>query len=340
MNDPLRVGLIRCDTHGMWYGPQMQDHDPFVLERPMTFDQDKQAKYSWMTRGVHYFFYTHYSAPRRMTAPRVDGFEIVKLWDEDRSVAKLAARVFLDKPRVCDSPEQVSDDVDLVFLADCNGDGGDHLQLAAPGLQKGVATFVDKPFAHCTDDVKKLQDLAKRHNAPVMSLSMLQTNPAAARIARRLEEVGEVQFGTITCASMEPAALIHAICLAQHVFGVGVQTVSCLRTPRHNVVHLDYGERTDRPEHGVDINVGVANFRFTEMFVCAYGPEGAIQGKALDDFNASEGSAIILEHVKEMVHTRQPHSLGEEMITAVAVMDAVRQAAADGRSVTIEEPSP
>ena len=338
MNPPIRVGLIRCDTHGMWYGAQMQDHDAQLLERPVTFAEDKQDKYSWMTRGVHYFFYTHYSAPRRMTAPRVDGMKIVKLWDEDRSVAELAARVFLGQPQVCDAPEEVSDDVDLVFLADCNGDGSDHLQLAAPGLQKGVATFVDKPLAHCLGDAQKLLDLSQRHNAPLMSLSMLQTNPATARIASRLEEVGAVQFGTITCASIVPAALVHAICLAQHVFGTGIQRVSCLHTPRHDVVHLDYGQRPDRPEHGVAIHVGVANFRFTEMFVNAYGAEGALQAKALDDFNASEGSAVVLEHIKQMVYTRQPHPLSGEMVTAVAVMDAVRQAAATGQPTTVEEP--
>ncbi|MEX0612733.1 MAG: hypothetical protein WD229_11500, partial [Pirellulales bacterium] len=119
MTAPIRVGLIRCDTHGMWFGPQMQEHDPVLLERPLCFDDDRAGKYSWMTRGCHYFFYTHYSAPRRMTAKRVEGFEIVKLWDDDRDVAELASQVFLGKPMVCDSFEEVSDGVDLVFIADC-----------------------------------------------------------------------------------------------------------------------------------------------------------------------------------------------------------------------------
>ena len=89
-----------------------------------------------------------------MTAKKVDGFELVKLWDEDHEVAELASRVFLNKPMVCDSFEQVSDHVDLVFIADCNGDGSDHLKLATPGLEKGVATFIDKPFAHCSADLR------------------------------------------------------------------------------------------------------------------------------------------------------------------------------------------
>ena len=48
--------------------------------------------------------------------------------------------------------------MDLVFISDCVGDGSEHLRWAAPGLEKGVPTFVDKPFAY---DVKAGDMLAK-----------------------------------------------------------------------------------------------------------------------------------------------------------------------------------
>lgn len=315
----------------------MQDHDSILLERPLCFEDDRVGKYSWMTRGCHYFFYTHYCAPRRMTAPKVAGFELVKVWDEDPSAAELFSRVFFGKPKVCDTFDQVSDDVDLVFIADCNGDGSDHLLLATPGLEKRVPTFIDKPFAHHSNDVRSILDLAHRYDTPVMSLSILQTNPATTRIKQRLSELGTVTFGAITCFSNIPAALIHAISIVHNVFGTGIQSVSCVRTERHTGFHLDYGERPDRPANGVMINSGVAAFRFTEMFVTAYGPEGAIQALALDDFNASEGSAIILEHIKSMVQTRQPHRLSGEMVAAIAVMDAARAAAENGKTVSVAE---
>ena len=204
----------------------------------------------------------------------------------------------------------MSDDVDLVLIANCNYDGSDHLELARPGLEKGVPTFIDKPFAHCIADVRAILELANENNAPVMSLSMLQTNPAVVQLVRRLDEVGRVTFGTITCASTHLAALIHAISIAHHVFGTGIRSVSCLKAPNHTVYHLHYGDTPGRPEHGVVINCGVADFRFTEMFTHVFGPEGAIQGLVLNDFNACEGSAIILEFVKDMVRTGRPHPLG------------------------------
>jgi predicted dehydrogenase len=321
----------------MWFGPQMMEHDPALLERATTETDENRIPYTWMRRGVHFFFYTYYWRPALMTAPRVEGFEIVKLWDEHREAAELASRVFHGRPRVCDDFREVSDGVDLVFIADCNGDGSDHLSLAAPGLEKGIPTFIDKPFASNYREALAIRDLARHNGAPLLSLSILQTNPATARFARRLEEVGQVSFGSVTCFSTHPAALIHAISIVHHVFGTGVETVRAVRTPRHTTLHLDYGERPDRPAHGVTIECGVARFRFTEMFATAYGPEGAIQGLVLDDFNASEGSARILELAREMVRTRQASPLGNEMFAAIAVMEAARRAEAEGGEIRVAD---
>lgn len=337
MPDPIRVGMIRCDTHGMWFGTQMMDHDSVLLERPVCFDDDRVARYSWMTRGVHYFFYTVYSRPRLMTAPRVEGFRIERLWDEDPEAAALAAKIFHGVPIVCDSFDQVSEDVDLVFISDCNGDGSDHLELARPGLERGVATFIDKPLAGNLEDALAINTLAAHHNAPLLSLSILQTNPATARFARRLDELGGVTFGTVTCASLHPAALIHAVSIVDHVFGGGVRSVAALRHGGHMSVHLDYGNTPNRPTQGVTIHVGLTDLRFTGMYAAAYGPEGMVTGRVLDDFNASEGSAVILQHLREMVRTRRPHQLHQRMIANVAVMDAIRRSATSGHDEPVHE---
>jgi len=115
----------------------MAKHDAALFDLPVP--AECETRHSWMRGGNHYYFYTMYGDPRRMTAPKVKGFEIVKLWDEDRNVAEVASKVLCGKPAVCDTVEEVSDDVDLVLIADCNGDGCDHLQLASPGLKKGVS---------------------------------------------------------------------------------------------------------------------------------------------------------------------------------------------------------
>jgi len=141
----------------------MAEHDAKLLQRPMP--PEEPHHYTWQAGGVHKFFYTNYANPLQMTAPFVGGFEITRLWDEHRGAAEMASRVFFGRPIVCDSFEDVSDDVDLVFVADCNFDGADHLKLATPGLTKGVATFVDKPFADSVPAAREILKLGRRGGA-------------------------------------------------------------------------------------------------------------------------------------------------------------------------------
>ena len=235
-----------------------------------------------------------------MTARNVEGFQITKVWDEDRRSAEMFSRVFYGRPKVCDRFDQVSDDVDLVFIADCNYDGSDHLELARPGLEKGVSTFIDKPLAHNLDRQPNYHGVGRETQGECtvvvdssdQSSGCTDCRTVAKRWVKSSLAQSHVPF-------LKYRRLIHAISTVHEIFGTGVQAVSCLKAKNHTAFHLSYGDLPDRPVHGVMINCGVSKFRFTEMFVDVYGPEGAVQGLVLDDFNASEGSAAILERVSK-----------------------------------------
>ena len=76
--------------------------------------------------------------------------------------------------------EAVADAVDLVFIANESGDGRDHLKLATPGLEKGVPTFVDRPFARTVKDAKAMiaPDRPKRRRRSRINAPIAQTNTA------------------------------------------------------------------------------------------------------------------------------------------------------------------
>ena len=118
MASPIKVGIIRCDTHGVYYGPLMAPHDPLKLRTPVPVEAD--PPYSWQNGATHYYFYQFCADPTLLTVEAVDGFEIVKVWDVDRASAEQFADLLDSRPRVCNSFAEVSDDVDLVFIADCN----------------------------------------------------------------------------------------------------------------------------------------------------------------------------------------------------------------------------
>ena len=332
----IRVGLIRCDIHGMYYGPQMEEHDPILFRTPVPIDQP--SAHSWMRGGGHFYFYTHYASPTAMTVPFVEGFELVNLWDEEREVAEVASRVFHGKPQVCDRVEEVSDDVDLVLIADCDGDGSDHLELARPGLEKGVATFVDKPFAHRLEDVKTMLELAAANQVPVMSLSILQCVPQTHHFAHRLQELGDAQFGTIQGGGTHRAGLIHTICIALPVFGGGVKTVRALTGPNHTSVHLDWEGQAERPQNGVMINCEAGAVWHCNLHVSAYGPgaRGAIHSQGIGDFEFPHGSAEILRLIKKMMETGKPQGPADQMIEAVAIADAADAAIETGQAVEVQ----
>ena len=333
---PIRVGLIGCDTHGLWFGPQMQKHDPILYSMPVPMDQP--TYYSWMHGGMHYYQYTSYPDPTRMTAPFVEGFEIVKVWDKHRGAAEVAAKIFNSSPEVCDSYEQVSDDVDLVFIADCNGDGHDHLELATPGLKKGIPTFVDKPFAHRMADVEAMLKLSKEYDAPIMSLSILQTLPETHEFANRLVDLEEVHFGTIQGGGTKRAGLIHTACIAIAVFGSDVESVRVVKSPSHASIHLDWGSQPNRPQKGVMINCDVGRTWFGTIHMSAYGSggRGAIHNQGVGNWDYPRGSAEILRLIKKMVETGKPQGPVDQMIEAVAIADAVDAALKAGETEPFE----
>ncbi|MFH2069548.1 MAG: Gfo/Idh/MocA family oxidoreductase, partial [Candidatus Omnitrophota bacterium] len=237
----FRVGIINCDLHAFYYGALMFKHDPIAL-REDTLGRGYAA---------YFYFYLNYNDPRKITVPTVSGFQLVKVWDANSKQAEALARILGPNAKVCDTFEEVSDDVDLVFIADCSGDGSEKLKLATPGIKKGVPTFIDKPFAYNVKDARKLVSTAEEYKTPIMSLSMLRVLPHAKCFRNRFAELGDLEFGIIKGGGDVMAGHIHAISLAQHLFGSGVESVEAMGQKPLAYVHLDYGGKSGRPGSGV-----------------------------------------------------------------------------------------
>jgi predicted dehydrogenase len=323
--DKVRVGLINCDLHGLYYGALMEEHDPLLMME--------------LGRGyaAHYYFYTSYGDPTLMTVEPAEGLTITKVWDEERELAEIAARIFCDKPQVCDSFEQCCDDVDLVFIADCNGDGSNHLELARPGLEQGVPTFVDKPFADNIGDAQEMIRLAQQSDTPVISLSIVRAVPHAKHFRERLQEVWPVSFGSIKGAGGTLAGSIHTISLAQHVFGAGVQAVDCMGPSELAYLHLDYGDAPDRPSAGVMLNCESGPSYHCSLYASAFGSQGAIHSGQIGDFEFPEGAVEILNKARKMAITGQPQAPYDEMLECIAIADAGRIAQQRGERIYLDE---
>jgi predicted dehydrogenase len=323
----IRVGVIRCDLHAVYYGALMFKHDPIALRN------DKAAR----GHAAYFYFYLSYNDPRKITVPTVDGFRLVKVWDENRQLSEAMSIIFDDHPTVCDTFEEVSDDVDLVFIADCNGDGSDHLKLATPGLKKKVPTFVDKPFAYEVKDARAIIKLANEYKTPVMSLSILRVLPHATRFRNRFAELDGPKFGIIKGGGDNMAGHIHTISLAQHLFGNGVESVECMGQTPLAYVHLNYGKKPDRPTAGVVLCCAGGLTYHGSMYASAYSELGAIHSPNFGDFEFPWGTAKILEMIKTMVKTKKPQVSYEEMVECIAIATAARLAQKTRKQVYLKD---
>lgn len=335
MSKPIRTGLIRCDTHGMWYGPLMAKHDPLILQRPP--GQDKKLSYSWQTGGLHMFFYADYGATQRMTVPFTEGFEIVKLWDVDRNAAEASRAILLDVPEICDTPDQCSDDVDLVMVCDCNFDGSDHLELATPGLEKGVATFVDKPFSDTVANCRKMIDLARKNNAPIFSASILRFEPEFERFRDRIQEIGDPMMASFSGYGTHPAGLVHTTSITQLMFGSGISSVQVMHNPKQTAVWLDYDNNPNAPRHGVMIHTQMGDRPLTGLAASVFGSINDIHTLVHGDRQYPHGTAEIIKNIKKMVETgRNPAEL-DDMVEAIAVIETFKKAQQTGKVERVEE---
>jgi predicted dehydrogenase len=200
-----------------------------------------------------------------------------------------------------------------------------------------VPTFVDKPFAYEAKDAVKLAAMAKKHRVPVMSLSILRSVPQLTWFSRRFNEVGGVDFGTVKGGGTTMAGHVHAISIAQHVFGNGVESVECMGQTELAYVHLNYGDRKDRPKAGVVLNCFAGGTPHCAFYVSAYGPTGAIHTPPVGDYEFPWGAARNLEIAREMVKTGKPPVSYDDMIENIAVATAARKAQKTGRTVKLSE---
>ena len=321
----IRVGMIRCDLHALYYGALIEKHDARAM-------MDMGRGYA-----AHYYHYTNYADPTLITVPTVKGFTIAKVWNQNREDAEIASAIFNGIPQVCESFEECSEDVDLVFIADCNGDGSDHLELATPGLKKGVPTFVDKPFAYTLRDAQQMIKLAEKRSTPVMSLSILRAVPHARHFRDRLQEIEPVGFGSIKGAGQILAGSIHTISLAQHIFGAGVEAVDCMGPSELAYLHLDYGGMPKRPSAGVMLNCDSGPTYHCALYVSAYSAKGAIHSGQIGDYEFPWGAAEILRKIKRMVRTGKAQAPVEEMLECIAIAEAGRLAQETGKRVYLRD---
>lgn len=174
-----------------------------------------------------------------------DRCRVVGIWGADpQKTAEVAQEGAI--PVIVAKPADLLDQIDLAVVVDRHGEL--HAEHALPFLERGLPTFVDKPFAISLADCQRMLDTAKQHGAVLTSFSALRFAPETEALTAELSRVGSVraaQFaGPCDFASEYGGPFFyatHVIELALRLVGNDVAAVSATRNGPSVLTVLTFG---------------------------------------------------------------------------------------------------
>jgi hypothetical protein len=133
---------------------------------------------------------------------------------------------------ILDDPSELFGKIDAVLVESV--DGSVHLERAKPFLERGVPTYVDKPFACSLDDARAMMAIATTKHVPIMSSSSLRYAPevVAARGGKGSwgAIVGVATYGPAPTHARNPGLFhygIHPVEMLYSLMGAGCRSVTC-----------------------------------------------------------------------------------------------------------------
>ncbi|MFW5868225.1 MAG: Gfo/Idh/MocA family protein [Armatimonadota bacterium] len=244
---------------------------------------------------------------------RLEGARITRLWDPNHERAERMARVF-GIETVCDSYEELAEDVDAGLIGE---DGRfDKLTYARPFLERGLPTYVDKPLALQADEAREIVTFAAKHDAPLMAGSGWRFCDGARHLREQMAEFGGARLliGIMSMSSFDVYA-IHGVEMALGLMGAGVAGVANVGEEGSDIVRLRWEDGRQATLHMYDKSI-----RGGRRFI-VYGPDGHAETADFGEIHPP-----LLEVFLRMCHTREMPIPADEMVEAVAIVEAIGRA--------------
>jgi len=314
---PFKIAMLQCEhdkrdeCHSYHYAPFVDGCDPMVL------------KEVWPTS---YQFHTDLNHPNEFAnVEKVDGFEIVSVWDiQSTERAETFSRYVDRQPRVCASMDEAIEGVDGVFLADGGGDGSEHRLWVEPILRKRIPIFVDKPFASKFEDASEMVILAEELDTPIFTASILSYVDEIDYFKAQWQRIDAPGQAVIKSVGPSNGAVIHGLALMQGLFGRGVEWVECMGDMPREIMHIHY-------QNGLQVillNTAYATF---DWFSCEVwsrtqrtNPPKKMYARSetIGDPEYLSGTLKIVRLFRQMLETGQPPVPYEDALECVALLDA------------------
>lgn len=225
-----RIGVISASIEGR---PQRTNGHTWHFAHFFhpTVNQEAIAKYLDPANIAYFDHYRKRGLDHFDQIPFADT-RITHVYDADPASAASYAEAF-PGVQVARSVEELVKEVDAVWMGDASGRGEDHYDLVAPGLEKGLPTFCDKPIGGTVAGTRRILKLAQERKTPLMSSSLFRHQWGTEQ-ALRMRDSGEHGTLQYLIASLGggfslPAWMIygqHPLWTAITLAGPGVEAIS------------------------------------------------------------------------------------------------------------------
>lgn len=221
---------------------------------------------------------------------------------------------------ILDDPADLIGKIDAVLVESV--DGSVHLERAMPFLEKGIPTYVDKPFACSLADARALFQYANEKHIPLMSSSSLRYAPEVVE-AKAGETVGSIvgvsTYGPAPTHPRNPGLFhygIHPVEMLFTLMGPGCTRLSNVSTEGAEVVTGVWSDGRVASVRG--IRAGTAAYGFT-----LFGSKGVATQGVSTRFIYRE----LLKKIVAMFQTRELPIDPRETLEIVAFIEAARRSA-------------
>ena len=167
----FRIGVISASIEGK---PQRTNGHTWHFCHPFHPVVDQSVVKKYLDPGTIKITETIFRNPKlNFDQMPFSDTRLTHVYAADPTTAKMFAEGF-PGVEVAASVEQMVKEVDAVWLGDASGTGSDHFDLIAPALERGLPTFCDKPIGRTVAGTRAILELAKKHDAPLMSSSLFR----------------------------------------------------------------------------------------------------------------------------------------------------------------------
>ncbi len=182
-----------------------------------------------------------------------------------------------------DDLDAMLDAVDGVLVLGVNGHK--HLEQATPALERGLATYIDKPLTCDLSQAKQILERARQSDARCYSASSLRFAPEVEALR---DAAGDRLGEPVTIDAYGPGELnesmrglffygVHTIEMVDAIWGPGVERVRAVSTDDRDLLELAYGDgryaRLRMERRGAyAFGATVHGTKAVEPFVVDFGP--------------------------------------------------------------------